>query len=231
MIYSSFHLKVIAYLFCIFARNCLIIKKPHKMHSGKYTHYNEDPLKLIRDLNNGSIEAFHFLFDEFYKSLLLFSQKTLMDNHLAEDIVQDSFIKLWVRNENFSSLTAIKAFLYLTVKNSCIDHLRHAQTVELHKQSQKNIKEYNEDKGFEHKIIEAETIRLINKAINELAPQCRTIFKLGLNGLKNQEIADELTISINTVKTQKQRALTALRKNLGNDLFLFMLFNAGYFLK
>ena len=201
------------------------------MHSSKYIHYLEDSLKLISDLNNGSIDAFHFIFDEFYKSLLLFSQNTLTDNHLAEDIVQDSFIKLWERNDDFSSLSAIKAFLYLTVKNSCIDYQRHAQTVLQHKQSQITRQEVYNEVGLEQKIIEAETIRLIDKAINELPPQCRTIFLLSLEGKKKQEIADQLNITINTVKTQKQRALTALRKALDNDLFLFMLFYSGFFIK
>ena len=173
------------------------------MHSGKYTQYNEDPKKLIRDLNNGSIEAFHFIFDEFYKSLLFFSQNILTNNHLAEDIVQDSFIKLWERNENFISLNAVKAFLILTVKNSCIDHQRHTQAVERHKQSQINIETFYDEDDFEQKVIEAETIRLIDKAINDLAPQCRTIFLLSLEGKKKQEIADQLNISVTTIRTHR----------------------------
>jgi len=201
------------------------------MQSDKYKIYLEDADKLITDLNSGSISAFRFVFDEYYKSLLFFSQSFLSDNHLAEDIVQDSFIKLWERNDHFTSLLSVKSFLYLTVKNSCIDHQRHVQTVERHKQSQINTLKFNEEEWLDQKIIEAETIRLIDKAINELAPQCREIFKMGLKGLKNKEIADELAISINTVKTQKQRALTALRQKLGNDLFLFMLFYAGHFIK
>ena len=201
------------------------------MHSSKYILYESDPKQLITDLNNGSIVAFRFVFDEFYKSLLLFTQHLLTDNNQAEDLVQDAFIKLWERNENFTSLSSIKVFLYLTVKNSCIDHQRHIQIVEQHIQKHINIQNIEEDDNLEQKIIEAETVRLIDKAIKELAPQSRAVFLLGLKGKKNQEIADELLISINTVKTHKQRALTALRKSLGNDLFLFMLFYSGHFLK
>ena len=199
------------------------------MRSNKYKKFEENPDGLIADLSNGNIQAFHFVFDEYYRSLLLFAKHILSDDHLAEDIVQDTFIKLWERNDQFSAPSAIKAFLYLTVKNSCIDQYRHSRTMTDYKQKQIIAPDNIPEETIEKQLIEAETVRIIKKAINELPPQCQNIFRLGLTGLKNQEIAIELDLSINTVKTQKKRALSILRQKLGNDFFIIMLLYSNFF--
>ena len=194
------------------------------MDASKYNQFKDNQQKLITDLNKGSIHAFHYIFDEFYRSLLLFAQSLMPNDHLAEDTVQESFIKLWERNEQFTSLQTIKAFLFLTVKHGCIDVHRHDTIVEHHLLQQSGLKETDDkEDGLEQKIIVADTVRLINKALKELPQQSYTICRMSLSGFKNQEIADHLAISINTVKTHKKRAFSTLRQSLGNDFFILLL--------
>lgn len=84
------------------------------------------------------------------------------------------------------------------------------------------IQELSED-SLDEKMIEEEVLGEIYRAIDELPPECRRVFRLGLEGLSNQEIADSLSISINTVRTQKQRAMAVLKKRFSMGILLVLL--------
>ena len=117
-------------------------------------------------------------------------------------------------------LLPIRVFLYQTARNKCLDLLKHEQVV--HKHEAALIQELSED-SLDEKMIEEEVLGEIYRAIDELPPECRRVFRLGLEGLSNQEIADSLSISINTVRTQQQRAMIVLKKrfSMGTLLVLF----------
>lgn len=154
---------------------------------------------------------FESLFRESYYSLCHFSKQYVADDAAAEDLVQDSFLKLYNTIENFSDYRSAKSFLYTCVRNAALNHIRHLK-VEEEFIRQESPGEY--ESVFE-KIVEAEVTGKIHQAIESLPDRCRTIFKLGyLEELKNQEIADRLGISVNTIKTQKQRAMQLLRYRL-----------------
>ena len=129
------------------------------------------------------------------------------------------FLKI-VLSLKIMSLLPIRVFLYQTARNKCLDLLKHEQVV--HKHEAALIQELSED-SLDEKMIEEEVLGEIYRAIDELPPECRRVFRLGLEGLSNQEIADSLSISINTVRTQKQRAMIVLKKrfSMGTLLVLF----------
>ncbi len=140
----------------------------------------------------------------------------MKDDLFAEDIVQDSFVYIWENQNDFNDAISTKVFLYRTVKNKCINQIKH--------QSARNKFEDNQPKdGFDEnlflkKYINEETIRLIYKAIESLPQNCRSIIELSLKGLKNEDIADSLNISVNTVKTHKKTAYKLLRIKLKDIL-------------
>lgn len=158
------------------------------------------------------------LFDLLYLRLCRFADQIISDSATAEDIVQEAFIKFWQRNAEIKDLPAIKTFLYVMVRNACLNHLKHQKVVQKFAQTQTEVAE-------EAAVLKAEVWGEVHRAIASLPEGCRNVFKLSyLEGLKNQEIADELKISINTVKTQKARALELLKLRLKPETFLALCF-------
>jgi RNA polymerase sigma-70 factor (family 1) len=175
---------------------------------------------LRKNINN--TREFEVFFKAHYQRLCFFAQTFLDDKEAAEDIVQESFLKYFDRQNNFESAIAALAFLYTTIRNACFNHLRH---LKIEKRFRQTHSESADEEAFTlQTIIRSEALGEINRAIEALPNGCRTIFRLGyVEELKNQEIADFLHVSINTVKTQKARALQLLRLKLKQANFLILL--------
>ncbi|WPU94345.1 RNA polymerase sigma-70 factor [Mucilaginibacter sabulilitoris] len=165
----------------------------------------------IAAFQNGDKEAFNHVFNMFYKRICFFAAG-IVNEDSAEDIVQDAFIKLWERRNSFDNLNAIKAFLYLTTKNSCINTYKHQKVVDKFESAQVDI--IDESNIIFH-LIEAEVLEEVQQAVQQLPQSYRKVIYLSyFQGLSNQETADHLNVSINTVKTQKVRSLRILREIL-----------------
>ena len=129
-------------------------------------------------------------------------------------ITDDAFLKLWERREMLGQAGSIRAWLYTTVRNGCIDHLRREKRKRAYISEAKSTND-TEDQPTEHRIIEAETLYQVYKALETLPRKCGQVFKMYYLEEKSlQEIADEMKISLSTVKSQKGRALELLRKKL-----------------
>ncbi|PXX97778.1 RNA polymerase sigma-70 factor [Marinifilum breve] len=175
----------------------------------------------IEKFRSGSQSAFKSLYDKYYEALFLFGQKYVTNSEVVEDLVQESFIKVWEKKSSFYHEAPLKAFLYKTVRNSCLNYLDH-QKVERNYEAQTKTDVLCED-YFLNNVIEEEVNRIIADTVGKLPESARAIYLLSLRGLKNAEIAEDLNISINTVKTQKQRASKFLKENL-KDLFTMLMF-------
>ncbi|HEY0176611.1 MAG TPA: RNA polymerase sigma-70 factor [Pedobacter sp.] len=168
------------------------------------------------------------LFEEFNDRLVYFSLQFVKDKYQAQDIVQDAFIKYWQQKDTvLSNKTAVKNFLYSTVRNASLNIIRHEKIVEGYKQ------EHGGTEPGESSVVEAiiatEVIADIHSALQSLPENYRLISVMGyFDGKKNQEIADELNMSINTVKKQKQRALELLRLKLTPEMFVFFFIISTY---
>jgi RNA polymerase sigma-70 factor (family 1) len=160
------------------------------------------------------------LFGTYYTRLVYFAYQILHDKSQAEDVAQDTFVKFWDLCHTVSNHPiAIKNFLYSTAKNACLNVLRHNKVTANHASS--NLFETQIEEAVLNNIIRTEVLAEIHAAINMLPASCRQIFRLCyLDGKKNNEVANALGISINTVKTQKQRALKVLRLQLSPELFV-----------
>ena len=176
-----------------------------------------ESIDIVTRFRSGDHKALDSLFRCFYKPLCLFADRLLKDKPAAEDIVIDSFIKLWQRHADFENIQNIKAFLYISTRNACINTLKQAQRDLLNKKQVAILKGDKEDYIL-NEIIRAEVLQGVLNAINGLPGQCRKIFKMSyFEGQKNQEIAALLNISVHTVKNQKVRALQLLKVRLRDD--------------
>ena len=129
---------------------------------------------------------------------------------------------IWEARERFYSIPAIKSFLYTTVRNSCLIYLRHQKVKE---RNESEIARWILLEDEEKNILEDEVNTMLYEAIKDLSEKSRDIVIMTLNGSSNIDIAKELNISVNTVKTVKLRAYRVLRKRLKGIqwLLLFLL--------
>lgn len=175
------------------------------MHEGEISDFKG------RGMNPSMLEN---LFKENYARLCYFAFKLTGDLPAAEDIVQDCFVKWWSRSPELPTETNMKAYLYQSVRNACLNLRRHTEVEKRYAKREGMPTESNEGRYLDF-IIRAEVLGEINKAIETLPPGCRQVLKLSyFESLKNEEIAEALGISINTVKTQKARALKLLQVKL-----------------
>lgn len=166
-------------------------------------------------------ELFQKLFEAFHKPLCFFTNRIIRNQDDAEDIVQELFLRLWrMEPVDCGQIRMVKPFLFASVQNKCLNYLRDRQ---MRDRNHKYMggEEADED-YFLCRQIHAEVIAELFEAIDELPDKCREIFKRSyVDGQEDKKIAEELNISLNTIKTQKQRAKTYLRIRL-KDLFLYV---------
>ena len=156
----------------------------------------------------GDSLIFKTVFDGLYHSLYLFTNRFLNNLDASEDIVQEAFCALWNHREEMESVIHIKSFLYSVTRNTVLNYIKHQKIRLRYEQSLHDL----EDKTlFEYFIIEEEVERILLKTQENLPPKCKRIFILAIQGKNNDEIAKELNISVNTVKTQKKIAYRTLK--------------------
>jgi len=182
--------------------------------------------EIIAAFRKGDQDAFATFFHYHYRSLCFFAGQLIRDTPEAEDIVKDAYIKLWNRHEDFESAQNIKAFLFITTRNACLNFLRHAQVKEAFSKEFAYLDEQQGPEMVLNQLIRTEMVHHIYKKIEELPGKRKEVFKLAyIDGLKNDEIAEILKISTHTVKEHKCKALQLLRQHFSdNQMILFLTF-------
>ena len=181
----------------------------------------EELFDLVR---NGDQKAFERLFSIYFSRLHAFATKVVRDDGIAEDIVQEVFVKVWEKKNQIVSLH-VEAFLFRLVRNRCIDYIKFLKVVNNRMErleiSTKIEELYRIDFiGNEpYVLIEEELKAQIEKTIQSLPERCREVFILSrLDGLKNREVAEKLNISIKNVERHLSRALDTFRRDFSNEL-------------
>ena len=154
---------------------------------------------------------FKKIFDFYYLPVKSYAFRYVAHDGVAEDLTQDVFLKLWERRGDFNSPLAARSFLYTSVRNASLDHLKHQEVKRRNESQLRSRYTEKEDEGF---ILEEEVHTLIYNAIEALSQQARRVVILTMEGASNTEIAEKLNISVNTVKTVKLRAYKTLRVQL-----------------
>ena len=160
---------------------------------------------------------FDDLFRYTYRPLCLYALHYLQDADLAEDIVQESYTALWEKLQEGTHILNRKSYLYMMVRNRCLDHLRKKG---IPTESLKPYDTYgiiDDDDAQERSQTEAR----LWTAIDSLPEKCREVFILSKrDGLKYEEIAEELGLSLNTVRNQISKALKVLKEGV-HKLYTF----------
>lgn len=174
---------------------------------------------MVKEIRAGRESTYALLFDEYYRPLSVFATKYVHDLELAKEIVQDLFVNIYENRKSLVITTSLKSYLFQSVRNRCLNHLKHLQVERKFLDQITYEQESTEDP--EARILETELEYRIFQIVAGLPPKCQEIFRMSrVSGLKNREIANRLYISIRTVETQISNALEVLREKLGED-FIF----------
>lgn len=168
-----------------------------------------------------SIEGYRSLFDTLYPPLCLFANKYLKDMDTSEDIVQEVFIKTWEQKIQYPNFYAIKSFLYKSVRNRCLDYLKSKHYKNVVQSPDIDFDKMLTEEFFVTQLTIIDTYSQLETAIKKLPNKCKQVIRLSLKAYTNKEIAQEMSISMNTVKSQKRIAYEKLRHSLGSLLNIF----------
>lgn len=185
---------------------------------------NKENIKsLSSDFNDGDELAFKRFFEMHYDGLSAYINSYTNDLALTQDIIQDSFIKLWEARSNITENKSIVSYLYKIAYYTFIDNYRK------HKKESSLLDKIAYEKTIELTTDDDEIrsikIKKVLKAIDNLSPRCKEVFKMSkLQGYKYMEIAEILGISIKTIENQMGKAFSDIRKGVkDNDVFLFFI--------
>jgi RNA polymerase sigma-70 factor (family 1) len=169
----------------------------------------EEDLKIWEKIRNGDALAMKVLHDRYYYQLFLYAQKISNHPSILDEAVSDCFIKLWTRRKELLIERSVKSYLFLILRNGMIDMLR----------SKKHSICFEDrvipDLPDEEMHNELDRYALLYNAINKLPDQRRRILEMAVyESCTYGEIAENLNITVNTVKTQMGRAYRFLREEL-----------------
>jgi RNA polymerase sigma-70 factor (family 1) len=175
---------------------------------------------IIRKFNSGDESGLRLLFDLYYAPLCVYAHKYFDSLDQAEDIVQEAFITLWEKNRLVNFTGSIKSYLFSIVRNNSINKIKQENRYRFEEIENKAY-EIIEEK-FESQQLEERKSKLYRE-IEQLPEQCKKVFEsIVFEKMKYAELAVELNVSVNTVKTHYSRALKQLRSNL-DILIMIML--------
>lgn len=183
--------------------------------------YNER--ELLLKISEGDSVAFGHLFDRYYGLIYSVSFKYLKVHELAEDMVQTSFLKIWEKRVTLNRIERFDHFLFRIARNEMTDHFRKNITRDKHRQRLREL--FGEETGNpEDLLISKQNRKRIADVIRELTPQQQTAYRLSRDeGLSYQQIADEMGLSVNTVKVHISLALKALRTFFAGHKYEFLM--------
>lgn len=158
-------------------------------------------------LKHQKIPEFEKIFHLFYAGLCFFARRWVNDTAIAQDIVTEVFVKLWERRTDFKTLYSIKAFLYISTRNACINHNHQAQYQARIRENIRQESNDGEPDGI-NETIHAEVLQQLYAIVHDLPEKCRQVMLLSyLKGLDCHEIARQMQVSVHTVRNQKNRGV------------------------
>lgn len=177
-----------------------------------------DELEIMEMFRDGNHDSLAHIYKLYHKSLVYFARQLISEVGQAEDIVQDAFVKLWNKHTDFENFVSIRAFMYVTIKNACLNHLTHLKRAEkVHTNIRKASPAFEEK--IESQLIKADLMRILLAEIENLADGISKVLKLlYFEELSTYEVSRMLNISIDTVRVQHARGLTALRVFMKSDV-------------
>lgn len=177
---------------------------------------NEQNIVLL--LQNKSTLAFEFIYKSYYNDLLRFANSYTMDKNLAEDIVHDTYSKLWESAQSLPEITNIKSYLFSATKNNCLNYFKHLGVIDKNQDKVVEAIIFSDTSDY----IDGEMELKVRKCLEMLPAAQQMIMKMRYMENKSySEIASELEISTETVHTHIKRAFGFFRANFNYILTIF----------
>ncbi len=165
------------------------------------------------------------VFQAYYKPLVVYAKTILKDMDEAEDVVQQVFITIWEKQIKNEIHTSVRALLYKSVYNTCLNRIKQQVVRTRYANDLKQLQPILTEDGLQQKELQ----KKIEQALDKLPEQCAKIFKMSrFEKLKYQEIADQLHLSVKTVENQMGKALSIMRNELKEYLHIALLIISLY---
>ena len=165
-------------------------------------------------------KTFEDLFELHFTKLMGFVFNYVRDEEVAKDIVHDAFLTLWSNRKRLNPVYPVKSYLFTLAQNCALNYLRLLRVVTGNEQA---VTELLEAANEELDDYEKRLVRLEEKLAQLPEKQREVLVKCVVEGKKYKEVAEELDITVNTVKTHITRALKFLRDELQEDLIMLLL--------
>ena len=178
--------------------------------------------QLISGIIGGNIMAFNHLMERYYGALYVFADRLLNNDPIAEDVVQDVFVDILENRKKFEKVSSVRNYLYTAVRNHCVDIIRKSRRFSEYVRHNPLTEE-----DLMTKYLAVEVTRQLWEAIDKLPPRTGKIIKLSLEGMRQEKIAEEMGITLATVKSQKREGIQKLRNALGPLFFLLFILPSG----
>jgi RNA polymerase sigma-70 factor (family 1) len=164
-------------------------------------------------------QAYKLLFTALYPYLYPFARALVKAKEPAEEVVSDVFIKVWEKRKELEKIENLKVYLYVTTRHIALNYLEKAKHTATNPLDYFHTEFTSVYFNPEQLLITADMLALIQKAIDQLPPKCKIIFKLiKEDGLKYREVADILGLSVKTIENQLAIALSKLGNAVSFDI-------------
>jgi len=168
---------------------------------------------VFKKINEGDLDAFRILFERYYSRLCNFASSYLKDDFDCEDIVQEVYVKIWEDRNKIRISSSVKSYLYTAVKNACLNRIK-AEAIRLN-HTTAYLKDEDDRVMDSDKIEQQEFRNELWQCIAKLPPRCQEVFiQSRFEGIKQQELALAMNISVKTVKAQIGKALKLIKECL-----------------
>ena len=172
-----------------------------------------DKETLLKLLSQGSEHAFTLIFDHYRGPVYGTAFNFFKTQEAAEELVQDVFLKLWLKRSELPNVQNFNAFLFTMARNAILDKLRKTANEKIAQQVLSRQQTFTSN--TDHRVQDNQYQRILEQAIDNLSPQQREVFRLAkMEGYSQREIAEHLGISVLTVKVHMNKALASLREYL-----------------
>lgn len=187
--------------------------------------YDLNDTLLSQKIQKGSEEAFSIIYERYHVQMYFMAKKYVKDTGLAEDAVQDIFVKLWQKRDALDKSKSLKGFLFTMLRNHVLNMIRdrNQEIVAISSVEEKKLPNRN---LTEEEILYDEYQDIVEKGLNELSDRKRKVFELRTSrGFTNSEVAEFLNINISTVKTHyylSSKFIRAYLKSHSGILFFLL---------
>jgi RNA polymerase sigma-70 factor (family 1) len=177
--------------------------------------------ELLRQMAEGDNQAFTLLYRRYWEGLFITAAKALRSKEEAADVVQEVFLSLWKRRDEIKVQGSLAAYLHTSVRYKCIHYIEknisRRDYLELLIEVAVNTSSTNPEMSLQVKELE----KTINRTISKMPSRMQEVYKLSRQRhLSHKEIADSMSISVETVKKHIQHALYLIRTDLPSGTYM-----------